>query len=126
MRPVVENVSISIQPSETMGLAGESGSGKTTVARMILGLVKPPGGRIVVDGINVGEASGEEMRRVRRQMRPVFQDPFAALNPRMKVADMRAVRRRMKPRPSGARTGHPGTPDLFLPGRSPVFEDPHG
>jgi ABC-type glutathione transport system ATPase component len=88
MRPVVENVSFAIEPGETLGLVGESGSGKTTVARMILGLVKPTGGRVLVDGVDVAAASGEELRRLRRQMQPVFQDPFAAMNPRMNVLDI--------------------------------------
>src|SRR4051812_37526069 len=88
MRPVGENVSFTIEPGETLGLVGESGSGKTTVARMILGLVKPSEGRVLVDGVDVAGASGQEMRRLRRQMQPVFQDPFAALNPRMKVLDI--------------------------------------
>jgi peptide/nickel transport system ATP-binding protein len=88
MRAVVENVSFSIEPGETLGLVGESGSGKSTVARMILGLVKPTGGAIVVDGEDVTRASGAVRHRLRRQMQPVFQDPFAALNPRMKVLDI--------------------------------------
>jgi ABC-type glutathione transport system ATPase component len=87
-RRVVEDVSLAIEPGETLGLVGESGSGKTTVARMILGLVKPTGGRVVVDGIDVAAATGSELRRLRRQMQPVFQDPYAALNPRMKVLNI--------------------------------------
>jgi peptide/nickel transport system ATP-binding protein len=81
----VDNVSLTIEPGETLGLVGESGSGKTTVARMILGLVKPTGGQVRVDGTDVAQASTSEMRRLRRQMQPVFQDPYAALNPRMNV-----------------------------------------
>jgi peptide/nickel transport system ATP-binding protein len=88
MQTVVENVSLSIEPGETLGLVGESGSGKTTVARMILGLVAPSSGAVRVDGADVAHASGEEMRRLRRQMQPVFQDPYAALNPRMKVLEI--------------------------------------
>ncbi len=88
MRPVVENVSFPIEAGETLGLVGESGSGKTTVARMILGLVKPTSGCVRVDGIDVAKASGDQMRRLRRQMQPVFQDPYAALNPRMKVLEI--------------------------------------
>jgi peptide/nickel transport system ATP-binding protein len=84
-KTVVENVSLSIESGETLGLVGESGSGKTTLARMILGLVEPTRGVVRVDGTDVARASGAEMRRLRRQMQPVFQDPYAALNPRMKV-----------------------------------------
>ena len=88
LRPVVEEVSFTIESGETLGLVGESGSGKTTVARMVLGLVKPTSGRVVVDGVDVGHASGAELRRLRRQMQPVFQDPYAALNPRMRVLEI--------------------------------------
>jgi len=85
---VVENVSLEIATGETLGLVGESGSGKTTLARMILGLVKPSYGTVLVDGTDVAKASGAAMRKVRRQMQPVFQDPYAALNPRMKILDI--------------------------------------
>src|ERR1700677_2959749 len=78
---VVESVSLTIEPGETLGLVGESGSGKTTLARMILGLVAPTGGTIRVAGIDIAQASKHEMRGLRRQMQPVFQDPYAALNP---------------------------------------------
>ena len=87
-RTVVDNVSLTIETGETLGLVGESGSGKTTVARMILGLVTPTTGSIHVAGIDLGTASSSDMRKLRRQMQPVFQDPFAALNPRMKVLDI--------------------------------------
>src|ERR1039458_7747525 len=82
---VVENVSLTIEAGETLGLVGESGSGKTTLARMILGLTPPSAGTVRVDGVDVARATGAEMRRLRRQMQPVFQDPYAALNPRMNV-----------------------------------------
>jgi peptide/nickel transport system ATP-binding protein len=85
---VVEDVSFDIEAGETLGLVGESGSGKTTVARMILGLVKPTQGSVRVGGIDVARASASELRGLRRQMQPVFQDPFAALNPRMKVLEI--------------------------------------
>jgi ABC-type glutathione transport system ATPase component len=86
--PVVQDVSFAIESGETLGLVGESGSGKTTLARMILGLVAPTQGVIRVDGIDVARASRVELRRLRRQMQPVFQDPYAALNPRMKVLEI--------------------------------------
>ena len=88
LQTVVENVSLAIEPGETLGLVGESGSGKTTVARMILGLVKPSGGTVLVDGADVARATGAEMHRLRRQMQPVFQDPYSSLNPRMKIVDI--------------------------------------
>jgi peptide/nickel transport system ATP-binding protein len=85
---VVEDVSLCIEAGETLGLVGESGSGKTTVARMILGLTEPSRGAVRVDGIDVARASHAELHRLRRQMQPVFQDPYGALNPRMKVLDI--------------------------------------
>ncbi|HEX8811577.1 MAG TPA: ATP-binding cassette domain-containing protein [Terracidiphilus sp.] len=87
-RTVVEDVTLVIEPGETLGLVGESGSGKTTVARMILGLVKPTSGAVRVDGLDVGTARGAEMRKLRHRMQPVFQDPYAALSPRMKVLEI--------------------------------------
>jgi len=87
-KAVVEDVSFHLDEGETLGLVGESGSGKTTVARMILGLVKPTRGSVRVSGIDVARATAAELRGLRRQMQPVFQDPFAALNPRMKVLEI--------------------------------------
>lgn len=86
--PVVQSVSLEIQPRETLGLVGESGSGKTTLARMILGLVKPSRGNILIDGTDITRASASDMRHLRREMQPVFQDPYAALNPRMNILDI--------------------------------------
>jgi peptide/nickel transport system ATP-binding protein len=88
MQTVVDNVSLTIESGETLGLVGESGSGKTTLARMVLGLVPPSSGRVLVGDIDLAQASAAEMHRLRRQMQPVFQDPYAALNPRMKVLDI--------------------------------------
>ena len=85
---VVKNVSFTIEAGETLGLVGESGSGKTTLARMILGLTQPTSGTVRVAGIDVARASGNQLHHLRRQMQPVFQDPYAALNPRMKVFEI--------------------------------------
>jgi ABC-type glutathione transport system ATPase component len=86
---VVDHVSFSIARGETLGLVGESGSGKSTVARMVLGLIAPSSGTVYFDGQKVvGDGSSAELRTLRRRMQPVFQDPFAALNPRMTVAEI--------------------------------------
>jgi ABC-type glutathione transport system ATPase component len=87
-RTVVEDLSLTLEAGETLGLVGESGSGKTTLARIILGLVEPSRGRVRVDGIDPSRASPSELRRLRRQMQPVFQDPYAALNPRMNILEI--------------------------------------
>jgi len=88
LRRVVDNVSLAIEAGETLGLVGESGSGKTTLARLILGLIAPSAGSVRVAGIDVARASRADLRLLRRQMQPVFQDPYAALNPRMNVLDI--------------------------------------
>ena len=102
---VVEDVTLAIDPGETLGLVGESGSGKTTVARMILGLIAPTRGSIRVNGVDVGRAPKEELRRLRREMQPVFQDPYAALNPRMTVFDIVTEPYRIHRREAGQPAG---------------------
>ena len=87
---VVDDVSFQLQRGETLGLVGESGSGKSTIARMVLGLIAPSSGSVLFDGKPIKGASRHEMRRLRRRMQPVFQDPYAALNPRMRVRDLLA------------------------------------
>jgi peptide/nickel transport system ATP-binding protein len=79
----VDDVSFFIQKGEVFGLAGESGSGKSTVGRLVLRLLQPTSGKVFFDGTDLGSLSSEEMRRMRSRMQIVFQDPLASLNPRM-------------------------------------------
>jgi ABC-type oligopeptide transport system ATPase subunit len=81
----VDNVSFDIAPGECLGLVGESGCGKTTVGRSLLRLIPPTAGTVTFDGTDVLAARGESLRRLRRRMQIVFQDPGGSLNPRMRV-----------------------------------------
>ena len=83
----VQDFSFALRRGETLGIAGESGSGKTTAVRCLIRLVEPDAGEISFDGIDVRTASGSALRDVRRRMQMVFQDPYASLNPRMRVGD---------------------------------------
>jgi ABC-type glutathione transport system ATPase component len=84
-KQVVRDVSLTIHKGETLGLVGESGSGKSTVARMLLRLVEPASGSITFDGTNLLAANKRDLRHLRRRIQMVFQDPYAALNPRMSI-----------------------------------------
>jgi len=84
----VDDVSLDIHDGETLGLVGESGSGKSTLGRLILRLIEPTSGTIFLDGRNLLAASHGEMRRWRRDLQIIFQDPFASLDPRFRVEDI--------------------------------------
>ena len=81
----VNDVSLTIEAGETVGLVGESGSGTSTLGRMLLRLVDPDSGTVHFDGQDVLAARGSELRRLRRDMQIIFQDPFGSLDPRMTV-----------------------------------------
>jgi peptide/nickel transport system ATP-binding protein len=83
----VDGVNFDIRRGEVFGLAGESGSGKTTTGRLILRLLEPTEGHIFFDEVDLAALNDEEMRRIRQRMQVIFQDPFASLNPRMKTGD---------------------------------------
>jgi ABC-type microcin C transport system duplicated ATPase subunit YejF len=85
---VVDGVSFTIERGETLGLVGESGSGKSTIARMLLGLIEPSSGEVRFDGQSLAGLPQRKMRSLRRRIQVVFQDPFAALNPRMRVSEI--------------------------------------
>jgi oligopeptide transport system ATP-binding protein len=84
----VDDVSFVVHRGETMGLVGESGSGKTTLGRSILLLERPTSGSINFDGVELTSLPESELRRKRRRIQAIFQDPYSSLNPRMKVADI--------------------------------------
>jgi oligopeptide/dipeptide ABC transporter ATP-binding protein len=84
----VDGISFTIRKGETFGLVGESGSGKTTAARSIPRLIEPTEGEIYFDGINITRTKGRKLRKLRRRMQIVFQDPYASLDPRQTVNSM--------------------------------------
>jgi oligopeptide transport system ATP-binding protein len=84
----VDGISFSIAAGETLGLVGESGCGKTTAGRTVLGLYPATEGRVWIDGLEVGQAKGESLRTLRQRTQMIFQDPYASLNPRWTVGSI--------------------------------------
>ena len=84
----VDDVSLDIHAGETLGLVGESGSGKSTLGRLVLRLIEPSSGSVRFEGHDLLAAGHGEMRRLRRDMQIIFQDPFGSLDPRMNVEDI--------------------------------------
>jgi oligopeptide transport system ATP-binding protein len=84
----VDGVDFTIRRGETLGLVGESGSGKTTAGRVVLRLLAATKGEVIFEGRNILELGREEVRRLRKEMQIIFQDPYASLNPRMTVGDI--------------------------------------
>ena len=83
----VDDVSFSLEKGKVFVLAGESGSGKTTIARLILRAIEPDGGSIIFDGDDITKKTDKDLRKVRTNIQMVYQDPYTSLNPRMKILD---------------------------------------
>ena len=81
----IENVSIAIAPGEVLGLVGESASGKSTLGRILLGLIKPKSGVVRFRGIDLTTIAGSDRRAMRRSLQIIFQDPYASLDPQMTI-----------------------------------------
>jgi peptide/nickel transport system ATP-binding protein len=81
----VDNVSFTVYPGETLGLVGESGCGKTTLGRTILRLIEPTAGNVIYKGVDVTKLSTNELRKVRKDLQIIFQDPYSSLNPRISI-----------------------------------------
>ncbi|MBZ0202783.1 MAG: ATP-binding cassette domain-containing protein [Ignavibacteria bacterium] len=84
----VDDVSFTINKGETLGLVGESGCGKTTIGRSLLRLIEPTGGVVKFEGKNITEMDSKDLKKVRKDMQIIFQDPYSSLNPRMTVGGM--------------------------------------
>lgn len=121
----VDDVSLDIQAGETLGLVGESGSGKSTLGRLILRLMEATAGSVHFDGHDLMTTGGRELRRLRRHMQIIFQDPFSSLDPRMRVEDLIAEPLIIHKRRHNSEMGAPLLPAVGRSGneiRSQVFD----
>src|SRR5512146_1259740 len=84
----VDDMNLSVRRGETVGLVGESGCGKSTAGRTILQYYRPDAGHVYFEGADLTQIRGEELRKMRRRMQMIFQDPYASLNPRMTVGEI--------------------------------------
>ena len=86
-KEVLKDISFTLSKGETLGIAGTSGAGKTTLIRILMQLLRPDGGVVLYHGLDLGELSGKEMLAARRTMQMIFQNPAAALHPRMTIRE---------------------------------------
>lgn len=87
----VDGVSFTLRKGKTLGIVGESGCGKSTLARVVTRLIEPTSGNVLLDGVDITKTSGKDLRRLRRQMQMIFQDPVSSLNPRHSVGQIIAM-----------------------------------